>query len=55
MTMMIYIFPKWETVEDVGRYMSKNSRFRTLFEREHGKRSQTLLKSVWQNLYYIYW
>ena len=35
--------------------MSKKSRFRGHFERQHGKRIQTLFKSVRQILYHIYW
>ena len=35
--------------------MSKKIRFKRLFDKEHGKRSQTLLKSAQQQLYHIYW
>ena len=35
--------------------MSKKSRFRRLFHKQHGKRSQTLLKSVRQHFYHIHW
>ena len=35
--------------------MSKKSRCRRPFEKQHGKRSQTLLKSARQQLYNIYW
>ena len=35
--------------------MSKMSRFRRPFHKQHGKRAQTLLKSESLNLYHIYW
>ena len=35
--------------------MSKNSRFRGCFHKQHGKRDQTLLKSASQHLYKIQW
>ena len=35
--------------------MSKKSRFKGTFGRQHGKRAQTLLKFAWQHLYHIYW
>ena len=35
--------------------MSKKSRFRGPFDKEHGKRAETLLKSVWHHVYHIYW
>ena len=35
--------------------MSKKSRFRGCFEKQYGKRAQTLLRSPSQHLYYIHW
>ena len=35
--------------------MSKISRFRRPFDKQHGKRCETLLKSVRQHFYQIYW
>ena len=35
--------------------MSKKSRFRGCFEKQYGKRAQTLLRSPSQHLYHIYW
>ena len=35
--------------------MSKKSRFKGSFGKQHGKRAQTLLKVPWQHLYHIYW
>ena len=35
--------------------MSKKSRFRGAFEKQHCKQTQTLLKSELEHLYHIYW
>ena len=35
--------------------MSKKSRFRECFDKQHGKCGQTLLKSASQHLYHIHW
>ena len=35
--------------------MSKRSRFWRLFDKQHGKGDQTLLRSEWHHLYHIYW
>ena len=35
--------------------MSEKSSFRRPFNRQHGKRAETLLKSEGQHLYHIYW
>ena len=35
--------------------MSKKSRFRGPFEKQHGKRAQTLLKYASHHLYHIHW
>ena len=35
--------------------MSKKSRFRGPFDKQHGKRAQTLLKYAWHDLYHIDW
>ena len=35
--------------------MSKKSRFRRPFDKQHGKRAEPLLKSEWQHLYHIHW
>ena len=39
--------------KNVVRYMSKKSRFKGPFDRQHGKRVQTLLRSDPQHLYHI--
>ena len=42
MTLIADFFPKLRTPENVARYMSKKSRFKGPFDRQHGKRIQTL-------------
>ena len=54
MTLIAEFFRKLRTPENVARYMSKKSRFKGLFDRQHGKRIQTLLQSGKQHCYHIY-
>ena len=53
MTLIADLFLKLRTPENVVRYMSKKSRFKGPFDREHGKRVQTLLQSERQHRYHI--
>ena len=53
MTLVAYLFPKLRTPKNVVRYMSKKSRFKVLFDRQHGKRVQTLFPSEPQQRYHI--
>ena len=53
MTLIAYLFPKLHTPKNVFRYMSKKSRFKGSFDRQHGKRVQTLLQSDPQHRYHI--
>ena len=53
MTFVADLFPKSRTPEIVIRYMSKKSRFKGPFDRQHGKRAQTLLLSERQHRYHI--
>ena len=53
MTLIADLFPKLRTPKNVVRYMSKKSRFKVPFERQHGKRVQTLLRSEPQHPYHI--
>ena len=46
-------FPKLRTQRNVVRYLSKKSRFKGPFDRQHGKRVQTLLRSEPQHRYHI--
>ena len=45
MTFIANLFPKLRTPKNVVRYMSKKSRFKGPFDRQHSKRVQTLLRS----------
>ena len=53
MSFIADLFPKLRTPKDVVRYLSKKSRFKGLFDRQHGKRVQTLLRSEPQHRYHI--
>ena len=53
MTLRADLFPKLRTPKNVVRYMSKKSRFKVHFDREHGKRVQKLFRSEPQNSYHI--
>ena len=54
MTHRADLFPKLRTPKNVVRYMSKKSRFKVPFDRQHGKRVQTLLRSEPQHRYQIW-
>ena len=53
MTLIADLFPKLRTPKNVVRYMSKKSRFKGPFDRQHGKRVQRLLQSDPQHRYHI--
>ena len=55
MTLIRYLFLTLPPVKNMVRYMSKKSRFRLPFQKEHGKRVSTLFEFERQNLYHIYW
>ena len=55
MTLIAEVFPKLRTPKNMVTSMSKKSRFKGSFGKQHGKRAQTLLKFAWQYLYHIYW
>ena len=55
MSVIADVFPKLRTPKNLVRSMSNKSRFKGSFEKQHGKRAQTLLKFAWQHLYHIYW
>ena len=54
MTLIADFFPKLSTPENLARYMSNKSRFKGPFDRQHGKRVQTVLQSGQQHCYHIY-
>ena len=53
MTFIADLFAKLRTPKNVVRYMAKKSRFKGPFDRQHGKRAQTLLRSESQHRYHI--
>ena len=54
MKLIADLFPKLRTPKNVLRYMSKKSRFKGPFDRQHGQRVQTLLRSEPQHRYHIW-
>ena len=54
MTLIGNSFPKLRTPKNVARYMSNKSRFKGLFDRQHGKQVQTVLRSGQKHFYHIY-
>ena len=54
MTVIANVFRSLKTVTNVVKQMPKKSRFRRLFDKQYGKRAQTLLQSAHQQLYHIY-
>ena len=54
MTLIADLFPKLRIPENVVRYMSKKSRFKGPFDRQHGKRFQIQLQSGQQHFHHIY-
>ena len=53
MTFIADLFAKLRTPKNVVRYFSKKSRFKGAFDRQHGKRVQTLLRPEPQHRYHI--
>ena len=53
MTLLADLFPKLRTPEKGVRYMSKKSRFKGPFDRQHGKRVQTLLQPEQRHRHHI--
>ena len=53
MTFIADLFPKLRTPKNLVRYLSKKPRFKGPFDRQHGKRVQTLLRSEPQYRYHI--
>ena len=54
MTLIADFFQKLRTPENVARYMSNKSRFKGTFDRQHGKRLQTVLRSGQKHFYHNY-
>ena len=53
MTFIADLFPKLRTPKNVVRYLSKKSSFKGPFDKQHGKRVQTHLRSEPQHRYHI--
>ena len=53
MTLIADLFPKLRTPKNVVPYMSKKSCFKGPFDRQHGKRVETLLQSEREHRYHI--
>ena len=53
MSFIADLFAKLRTPKNVVRYMSKKSSLKGRFDRQHGKRVQTLLQSEPQHGYHI--
>ena len=53
MTLIADLFPKLRSPKNVVRYMSKKSRFKGPFDRQHGKGVQTMLRSEREHRYHI--
>ena len=53
MTLIADLFPKLRTPKNVVRYMSKKFRFKVPFDRQCGKRVQTLFPSEPQHRYHV--
>ena len=45
------VFPEFKTGKDLVRQVSKKHRFRTPFDNQHVKGSQTPVESAWQHFY----
>ena len=55
MTLIAEVFRKWRTPKNMVTSMSKQSRFKEPFGKQHGKRAQILFELQWQHLYHIHW
>ena len=53
MTLIADLFPKLCTPKNVVIYLTKKYRLKGPFDRQHGKRIQTLLQSERQHRYHI--
>ena len=54
-TLIATFFWKLQTPKNEVRYVSKKRRLTVPFNKQHGKRAETLFKSKWRHLYHIYW
>ena len=54
-SLIAYLFHRLRPPKNVVRYMSKKSRFRFPFQKQHGKPVSTLFSFEPQHLYHLYW
>ena len=54
MIVLANVFPQLKTVKNLVRPLFEKRRFRTSFDSQHVKGSQTLVKSSWQHFYHIF-
>ena len=55
LTVIADVFPTLWTPKNMVTSMSKNSRFKGSFGKQHGKCAKILLKFAWRQIYHIYW
>ena len=55
LTLIANVFPKVRTRKEALRSVSKKCRFTVPLEKQHGKGTQTHLKSSQRHLYHTYW
>ena len=53
--LIAHIFTKIPTPKNMVRSISKWSRFKGYFRKQHSKWAKTLFKFEWQHIYHIYW
>ena len=54
MIVIANIFPILQTVKDLVRPLSNKRRFRTSFDNQHVKVSETIVKTAWEHFYHIF-
>ena len=55
LTVIADVFPTLWTPKNMVTSVSKNSRFKGSFGKQHGKCTKILLKFAWRQIYHIYW
>ena len=54
MIVIASFFGQLETVKELFRPLSEKLSFRTLFDSQHVKESQTIAKAAWDHFYHIF-
>ena len=55
MVVIANVFPKFQTVKDLVKPLSRKRSFRTSFDSQPVNRRQTLVKSTWEQFYHYCW